>query len=40
MPRQVILILISPLLIPGALIGGIYLCLTNLHKLTQIPIGV
>ena len=40
MPRQLILNLISPLLIPGALIGGIYLCLTNLHKLPKIPIEV
>lgn len=37
MPRQFILTLISPLLMPAAIIGGIYFSLANLHQLPSIP---
>ncbi len=40
MLRQFILTLISPLLMPVAIIGGIYFFLTNLYKLPPIPIQV
>ena len=37
MPRQLILTLISPLLMPAVIIGGIYFSLANLHQLPAIP---